>query len=151
LNRSHLDSAALGHQNVGLGVNGYHMVTTKAGSFAKFTILRKTADDPVDVDLVFYICGKSVDKETRESLGDQLYELLIELYPSKSVEDFEIQKRAATVTFKGTGLSVDIVPVIEIPKEPGQGYQFGTDGSKVRTCAPCQIDFVKTRKDGDKD
>ena len=29
----------------------------KAGSFAKFTILRKTSEDPIDVDLVFYIFG----------------------------------------------------------------------------------------------
>jgi hypothetical protein len=28
----------------------------KAGSFAKFTILRKTSTDPVDVDVVFYVC-----------------------------------------------------------------------------------------------
>lgn len=121
----------------------------KAGSFAKFTILRKTSEDPVDVDLVFYICGKSVDKETRESLSSAIHELLLELYPSKSVEDFEIQKKAATVTFKGTGLAVDIVPVVEIPNEPGQGYQFGADGSTTKTCAPCQIEFVKSRKDVD--
>ena len=30
----------------------------KAGSFAKYTILRKTAVDPVDVDVVFYISGR---------------------------------------------------------------------------------------------
>lgn len=123
----------------------------KAGSFAKFTILRKTVHDPVDVDLVFYICGRSVDKATRESLLAEIYDLLIDLYPNKAVEDFEIQKKAATVTFKGTGLVVDIVPVIEIQGEPGQGYQFGVNGSKTKTCAPCQIDFVKTRKDADKD
>ena len=34
----------------------------KAGSFAKFTILRKTSVDPVDVDVVFYISGRSVDQ-----------------------------------------------------------------------------------------
>ena len=36
----------------------------KAGSFAKFTILRKTSVDPVDVDVVFYISGRSIDQET---------------------------------------------------------------------------------------
>ena len=123
----------------------------KAGSFAKFTILRKSATDPVDVDLVFYICGKSVAESSYESLSQEIYDLLIELYPNKSVEDFVIQKKAATVEFKGSGLLVDIVPVVEIPDEPGQGYQFGTDGSKTKTCAPCQIDFVKTRKDADSD
>ena len=29
----------------------------KAGSFAKYTILRKTSADPVDVDVVFYVSG----------------------------------------------------------------------------------------------
>src|SRR5580704_10259668 len=49
----------------------------KAGSFAKFTILRKSADDPVDVDVVFYISGQNVDNATLESLSAQIYELLI--------------------------------------------------------------------------
>jgi tRNA nucleotidyltransferase (CCA-adding enzyme) len=123
----------------------------KAGSFAKFTILRKSSDDPVDVDVVFYISGKDADVETFETLSTEIFELLTDLYPQKSVEDFQFQKKAATVTFKGTGLSVDIVPVIEIPDEPGYGYQFGRDGSKTKTCAPCQISVVTTRKNGDGD
>jgi hypothetical protein len=123
----------------------------KAGSFAKFTILRKTVDDPVDVDIVFYISGRNLDASTFESLSSDIYDLLIELYPSKAVDDFEIQKRAATVTFKRTGLAVDIVPVIEILKKDGFGYQFDTEGGRTLTCAPCQIQFVKTRKDADSD
>jgi len=123
----------------------------KAGSFAKFTILRKSVDNPVDVDVVFYLSGEDKDAATFESLSNEIFDLLIDLYPQKSVEDFEIQKRAATVTFKGTGLSVDIVPVIEIPEEHGFGWQFASDGTKTKTCAPCQIGFVKARKDADSD
>ncbi len=76
----------------------------KAGSFAKYTILRKTSEDPVDVDVVFYISGRSVDKESLASLNQLIYDALIKLYPNKTVEDFEIQRKAATVTFVGTGL-----------------------------------------------
>jgi hypothetical protein len=123
----------------------------KAGSFAKFTILRKTSDDPVDVDVVFYLAGKNLDQASFESLSEDIHKVLIKLYPTKAVEDFELQKKAATVTFKGTGLAVDIVPVIQIETQPGFGYQFGTDGSKTKTCAPCQIEFVKTRKNTDSD
>jgi tRNA nucleotidyltransferase (CCA-adding enzyme) len=124
----------------------------KAGSFAKYTILRKSAIDPVDVDVVFYISGRDADQETLTSLNDTIYDLLIKQYPSKSVEDFEIQRKAATVTFVGTGLSVDIVPVIEDCDRPGYGWQYDIhDGSKVQTCAPCQIKFVKDRKDQDND
>lgn len=124
----------------------------KAGSFAKYTILRKTSEDPVDVDVVFYISGRSVDQESLASLTQLIYDAMIKLYPSKSVENFEIQRKAATVTFVGTGLSVDIVPVIEDATRPGYGWQFDIhDGTKVQTCAPCQIKFVRDRKDKDPD
>lgn len=124
----------------------------KAGSFAKFTILKKTSVDPVDVDVVFYICGKSADTETVESLSETLHELLIKIYPTKSVADFEIQRKAATVTFVGSGLSVDLVPVIEDADDPDYGWQYDIqDGSKMQTCAPCQIKFVRDRKNKDSD
>ncbi len=124
----------------------------KAGSFAKYTILRKTSEDPVDVDVVFYISGRNVDKETRESLSELIYDLLVKLYPNKDVEDFEIQRKAATVTFVGSGLSVDIVPVIEDPTQPDYGWQFDIhDNTKLQTCAPCQIKFVRDRKNEDSD
>ena len=124
----------------------------KAGSFAKYTILRKTSEDPVDVDVVFYISGRSVDKETLASLSQLIYDALIKLYPNKAVEDFEIQRKAATVTFVGPGLSVDIVPVIEDPARLGYGWQFDIhDNTKVQTCASCQIKFVRDRKDVDGD
>lgn len=124
----------------------------KAGSFAKYTILRKTAYDPVDVDVVFYISGRDAEKETLDSLSTTIHDLLIKIYPNKSVEDFEIQRKAATVKFVGSGLSVDIVPVIEDESRPGYGWQFDVhDGSKIQTCAPCQIQFVRDRKKQDGD
>jgi len=124
----------------------------KAGSFAKYTILKKTSSDPVDVDVVVYISGRDADQETFEGLSETIYNLLVKIYPSKDVEDFQIQRKAATVKFVGTGLSVDVVPVIEDPDRPGYGWQFDIrDGSKAETCAPCQIKFVRDRKDQDKD
>jgi len=122
----------------------------KAGSFAKFTILRKTNEDPVDVDVVVYISGKDVDHETLQSLTQTIYDVLIKLYPNKSVEDFEIQRKAATVTFARSGLSVDIVPVIANAWKDGYGWQYDIkDGSRVETCAPCQVKFVRDRKNID--
>ena len=125
----------------------------KAGSFAKFTILRKTSLNPVDVDVVFYISGRDIDKETLESLNDTIYDLLIKVYPNKSIEHFEIQRKALTVSFVRSGLSVDVVPVIEDSSRPGYGWQFDRDDPTFRleTCAPCQIKFVRDRKTKDKD
>jgi tRNA nucleotidyltransferase (CCA-adding enzyme) len=124
----------------------------KAGSFAKYTILRKTAEDPVDVDVVFYISGKDVTHETLTSLSDTIYKLLIKIYPNKDVEDFEIQRKAATVVFVGSGLSVDIVPVVEDEARPGYGWQYDLEtGTRMETCPPGQIQFVRDRKTKDKD
>jgi hypothetical protein len=124
----------------------------KAGSFAKFTILRRTATDRVDVDVVFYISGRNIDRETLQTLNDTIYALLVKIYPTKSVEDFEIQRKGATVTFVGSGLSVDVVPVIEDDGRAGYGWQYDLqDGSRRETCAPCQIQFVRDRKAVDKD
>lgn len=123
----------------------------KAGSFAKYTILQKTTDDPIDVDVVFYISGQDVTKSTLAGLTELIHSLLIAIYPTKSVEDFEIQRRAATVTFVKSGLSVDVVPVIQDNSNPDHGWQYDlTTGERNLTCAPCQIKFVKDRKDTDK-
>lgn len=119
----------------------------KAGSFAKYTILKKTTEDPVDVDIVFYISGLDVNHETLTSISDHIYDALIKIYPNKAVEDFKIQRKAATVVFIGSGLSVDIVPVIEDAGNPGYGWQFDiVDKTKLHTCATCQIKFVYDRK-----
>lgn len=122
----------------------------KAGSFAKHTILRRTANDPIDVDVVFYIANPEADHGTLQEINDWIFELLVAQYPNKSVEDFEIQRRAAKVVFVGSGLSVDVVPVVEDTDRPGYGWQFDLqDGTKVETCAPGQIKFVRDRKDKD--
>ncbi|WP_295821732.1 CBASS oligonucleotide cyclase [uncultured Deinococcus sp.] len=123
----------------------------KAGSFAKHTILRKAEGREIDVDLAFYLADRAVDHSTYESLSEEIHELLVSLYPSKGIDDFQIQKKAATVRFVGTGLSVDVVPVIERAPGSDDGYQFTTDGQKILTCAPCQLQFLKTRKDRDAD
>ena len=105
---------------------------TRIVSFAKYTILCRAADNPVDVDVVFYVSGADGTKETLESLSAAIYEILIEMYPTKAVEDFEIQRKAATVRFVGSGLSVDIVPVVEDENRPGYGWQFDIrDGAKI--------------------
>lgn len=123
----------------------------KAGSFAKHTILRKAVGRDVDVDVAFYLNNREVTQETYESLSSEIYDLLISLYPTKGIDDFEIQKKAATVRFVGTGLYVDVVPIIETAPSSDDGYQFSTDGRKILTCVPCQLRFLKVRKERDSD
>lgn len=122
----------------------------KAGSFAKSTILRKTSEDPVDVDVVFYLSGINGDAVALEEINEIICQMLSDAYPNKPVSDFEIQRKAATVSFVQTGLKVDVVPVIEDSRRSGYGWQFDLKtGSRVQTCAPCQIQFVQKRKQKD--
>lgn len=55
----------------------------KAGSFAKYTVLKKTTEDPIDVDVVFYIGGQSVDKSTYDGLNALIHSLLIKFTRQK--------------------------------------------------------------------
>lgn len=123
----------------------------KAGSFAKYTILRKVDDNPVDVDVVFYVTGIDENGKDYENLCNKIYDLLIDIYPTKKVEDFEIQRRATKVTFIKSGLEVDVVPVLQDSLNADHGWQYDIQsGTKNLTCASCHIQFVKDRKDKDK-
>jgi len=104
----------------------------KAGSFAKFTILRPTAFNDVDVDVVFYISGRDISHETLKGLNDAIYDLLVKVYPTKAVGDFEVQRKAVTVSFVASCLSVDVVPVVEDPARPGYGWQFDLENPLFR-------------------
>lgn len=123
----------------------------KAGSFAKHTILRKAEGRKADIDVAFYLRPRDVTVENYDGLCEEIHAFLISLYPTKHIEDFEIQRKAATVSFVGSGLDVDLVPVVEEPMNPEYGWQYGTDGSKTLTCVSCQINFVRKRKDVDVD
>ena len=124
----------------------------KAGSFAKHTILRRSAHDPVDVDVVFYLAGKSVDQNTLETLNEDVHSLLVKIYPNKALDDFEIQRKATTVSFVGTGLNVDVVPVLADDRRPGYGWQYGVaDDTPTETCPPAHLKFIRDRKAQDSD
>ena len=123
----------------------------KAGSYAKHTMLRKTNEDSVDVDVVMFIKKDGTDIPDLESLIIVIADLLKEQYPTKSVKDFEIQPKATTVSFKGTGLNVDIVPVIEDPHNEEFGWQYDkSDGTFFETCPAGQIEFIQERVKLDK-
>ena len=123
----------------------------KAGSFSKYTILRKVDGYPTDIDVVFYIAGAEENSKSYEDLCNKIYDLLIEIYPTKKVDDFEIQRRSAKVTFVKSGLDVDVVPVLQHSTNPDHGWQFDIQsGAKNLTCAPCHIQFIRDRKDKDK-
>ena len=123
----------------------------KAGSFAKHTILRRSDVDPVDVDVVLYFAADSVDRRTLETLNEDVHSILMAIYPNKALGDFEIQRKATTISFVGTGLNVDVVPIIADPRRPGYGWQYSTaDDSFTETCPSAHLEFIRDRKAQDR-
>jgi tRNA nucleotidyltransferase (CCA-adding enzyme) len=121
-----------------------------AGSWKKGTILRPSGDIPIDIDLVLFVEGDSEIQNDLKKLHDFIVEYLGEIYPSKDIKkdiDAEGNTKSVTITFTGTGLQVDIVPVIPItqPKEyVWQPQRAG--GGKYITSVTGQLDFASTCK-----
>jgi hypothetical protein len=121
-----------------------------AGSWKKGTILRPSGDIPIDIDLVLFVGGDSDIQNDLKKLHDFIVEYLGEIYPSKDIKkdvDAEGNTKSITITFTGTGLQVDIVPVVPIaePKEYLWQPQRG-GGSKYITSVTGQLNFASACK-----
>lgn len=119
----------------------------KAGSNAKFTSLRKTAENRFDVDLGAYYSGAGA---TQAELGKLLaftHARLVEIYPTKDAKDFTVLKSAVRVEFKGgIKLWVDVTPIV---KDDTLGITNGghiprDDGWRL-TSVTAHNDFVSKR------
>lgn len=120
-----------------------------AGSWAKRTILRRTGEHPIDIDLILYI---EADENTKEDIGkihDYVVQYLKDIYPSKEESDIEAdgKTKAIKIKFVGTGMEVDIVPVVPVtsPNEYVWQPQRG-GGGKYITSVTKQLEFSRTRK-----
>jgi len=128
-------------QNTELKVTKYLL----AGSWKKHTILKPTGEHPIDIDIVLFIEGDENLKSDIEKVHDFIVKYLEEIYPQKDIgEDVEADEKtkAIKIKFKGTGLEVDIVPVVPIsePKEFVWQPQKG-GGGKYITSISKQLEF----------
>lgn len=113
-----------------------------SGSLAKGTSLRSLND----IDVACYISGADVPEKVDELL-QYLVERLRRAYPNFSPEQVSANTYSVTVSFRGTGLDVDIVPIIY----NGDSQWYGNvvsqeDGSFLETCIPRHIEFIRKRK-----
>jgi tRNA nucleotidyltransferase (CCA-adding enzyme) len=119
------------------------------GSWKKGTILRPTGENPIDIDLVLFVEGEDL-KDDIKKLHDFIVQYLGEIYTQKDIHrdvDAEGNTKAITITFSGTGLQIDIVPVVPLgsPKEFVWQPQRG-GGGKYITSVTKQLNFSKQRK-----
>jgi len=123
-----------------------------AGSWKKRTILRRSSDHPIDIDLVLYVEGDDNLRNDLEKLHDFVFEYLKEIYPTKDIfRDVDIagKTKSIKIKFVGSGLEVDIVPVVPVqsPAEYVLQPQRG-GGGKYITSVTGQLLFAqKCRSD----
>lgn len=78
-----------------------------SGSLAKGTALRSLND----IDIACYISGADAPKDV-QALLDYLAERLRKAFPNFSPDQVKPQTYSVTVSFRGTGLDVDVVPIL---------------------------------------
>lgn len=113
-----------------------------SGSLAKGTALRALND----IDVACYISGADAPNDVRKLL-DYLAERLRKAYPNFQPEQVQPQTYSVTVSFRGSGLDVDIVPILYSGDEHWYGNLVSQDdGSFLKTSIPLHLEFIKRRK-----
>lgn len=113
-----------------------------SGSLAKGTALRSLND----IDVACYISGADAPGDVAELL-DYLAERLRKAFPNFSPEQVQAKTYSVTVSFRGTGLDVDVVPILY----DGDANWYGRlvsqdDGSYLKTSIPLHLEFCAKRK-----
>lgn len=117
-----------------------------AGSLAKGTALRSLND----IDVACYISGADAPKDV-QALLQYLAERLRKAFPNFSPDQVKPQTYSVTVSFKGSGLDVDVVPILY----DGDPNWYGNvvsqdDGSLLKTNIPLHLEFIGKRKKAQK-
>lgn len=114
-----------------------------SGSLAKGTALRALND----IDLACYISGADAPKDIA-SLLNYLAERLRKAFPNFSPDQVKPQTYSVTVSFRGTGLDVDVVPILYNGDSSWYGDLVSQeDGSFLKTNIPLHLQFIKKRKE----
>jgi tRNA nucleotidyltransferase (CCA-adding enzyme) len=113
-----------------------------SGSLAKGTAL-KTLND---IDVAVYVKGDLAPGSETELLW-WLAERLRKAYPQMSPDQIQPRDHVVRISFRGSGLDVDVAPVYYDGLPDDQGYLYSKmTGKKVLTSIPRHIEFIRTRK-----
>ncbi len=113
-----------------------------AGSVAKGTALRTIND----LDVAVYVKAGAAPKSDRELLP-WLAARLAEANPNMNPDQFTPQTHCVTISFRGSGLDVDVVPVLYEGDADDCGWLVRKhSGERVLTSIPLHLEFIRTRK-----
>ena len=113
-----------------------------SGSLAKGTALRTLND----IDVACYVSGADAPKDVRVLL-DYIAERLRKAFPNFSPDQVQPQTYSVTVSFRGSGLDVDVVPILYDGDPQWYGNLVSQDnGWYLRTSIPLHLEFTAQRK-----
>jgi tRNA nucleotidyltransferase (CCA-adding enzyme) len=114
-----------------------------AGSVAKGTALQNVND----LDAAVYVKKAYAPTGSDASLVTWLADRLFEANTNMSRDQFVENSHCVTVNFKGTGLSVDVVPVLYEGGAEDRGYLVRKNtGDRVLTSITLHLRFIRDRK-----
>jgi hypothetical protein len=115
-----------------------------SGSLAKGTALRSLND----IDVACYISGVDAPSDVPKLL-DYLAERLRKAFPNFSPDQVTPQTYSVKVSFRGSGLDVDVVPILYDGNSEWYGNLVSQDdGSFLKTSIPLHLQFTRSRKQG---
>ena len=113
-----------------------------AGSLAKGTALRSLND----IDVACYISGADAPRDVN-TLMEYLAERLRKAFPNFSPDQVQPKTFCVTVSFRGSGLDVDVVPILYDGNPNWYGNLVSQDnGSFLMTNIPYHLEFIRKRK-----
>ncbi len=116
----------------------------RAGSLEKGTSNRPRAGRAVDADVGVYFKVDDPSNFDIATLQRLIKTLLIAAYPQKRQEDFDDSgSRTFGVVFKGSGLEVDLAPIVALDAESNYGLQYSRAGGRVKTSVKVHIEHYR--------
>ena len=113
-----------------------------SGSLAKGTALRSLNA----IDVACYISGADAPRDIA-ALLEYLAERLRKAFPNFSPDQVQPQTYSVTVSFRGSGLDVDVVPILYAGDPQWYGNLVSQDdGSFLETSIPLHLEFARKRK-----
>lgn len=102
-----------------------------------------------DMDVAVYVKPHKVANYTEEQVLSYIKDGLVKVYKRHNMteDQFSLGKHCLKVSFKGSGLDVDVVPVIPTGEPNDMGHLIAQDtGERVLTSIPLHLSFIQARK-----
>lgn len=128
----------------------YDLVKLRAaGSTAKHTAIKRRRAEGSDADVAAYVKAASVGGVGAPEAGllEWLKERCQEVYgATKDAGDFVVSDHAVGITLRGSGLKIDVAPVLYEGEPDDKGHLITRQGDRVLTSVSQHLAFIETRK-----